>query len=245
MNTRQPTLQQGDNAVNPRKQLARRSCAMFDDSRLVAETFQSAISRPAVSDHHASRLDALPYEPMQSRPVEIIDTTHADSPDPRAVLLSGHDDQRLVFDQSAHNALFFCSPVGFVNFHTTRQTIPPRTDHCSAQLVQHCPGRLVAAQTQYPLDAQRTRSVFLACYQPYSPEPKDHGSRVSWKMVPAVTDTWWRQPPHNHRFLTIGQAFLPRQRGQMNPFGHRRANRYSRHACSVENRRSSSISVRG
>jgi len=64
-------------------------------------------------------------------------------------------------------------------------------------------------------------------------------------MVPAVTDTWRRQAPHNQSPRVVAQALWPPQVGHENPWGQRRANRYCRQVSSVENRRSNATSVRG
>src|SRR5712691_9270504 len=71
-----------------------------------------------------------------------------------------------------------------------------------------------------------------------------NGVRVSWKIVPAVTEVWQPHPEHCHRSRT-GHAFLDPQRGQRKPVGHRSRVRYARHASSVPKSASSSARFRG
>src|ERR1019366_1795580 len=49
-----------------------------------------------------------------------------------------------------------------------------------------------------------------------------NGVRVSWKMVPAVTDVWPPHTAHSSRTPRTGQDLPPPQRGHRKPSGHRR-----------------------
>src|SRR6266852_4316772 len=71
-----------------------------------------------------------------------------------------------------------------------------------------------------------------------------NGVRVSWKIVPAVTEVWHPHPAHSHRSRT-GHAFPDPQRGQRKPAGHRSRVRYARHASSVPKFPSNSVRFRG
>jgi hypothetical protein len=68
---------------------------------------------------------------------------------------------------------------------------------------------------------------------------------VSWKIVPAVTDTCCSHVAHILSPRPVVQAFVPPHAGHEKPRGHRSRAKYSRHASSVANRLSSSMSVRG
>ena len=72
-----------------------------------------------------------------------------------------------------------------------------------------------------------------------------NGSLLSWNTVPAVTETSFRQARHRHKSRLISSDLLAAQRGQTKPPGHRNVARYSRHAASSPNRRSSSNMVFG
>ena len=57
------------------------------------------------------------------------------------------------------------------------EAIAARADHRPAQLVQPGPGRLVAAQTEHPLQAQRADAVLLAGDEPHGEKP--HPQRLA------------------------------------------------------------------
>src|SRR6516225_866998 len=71
------------------------------------------------------------------------------------------------------------------------------------------------------------------------------GLRVSWKIVPAVTELWYPQPANCSRILRTGQLFRPPHRGYRKPSGQRSFTRYSRQDVSVEKRASNSPLFRG
>src|SRR5271157_2104477 len=71
------------------------------------------------------------------------------------------------------------------------------------------------------------------------------GVRVSWKIVPAVTEVWQPRPAHSSSTRRTGQDWPPPQRGQRKPSGHRTRTRYARHASSVPKFASSSVRFRG
>ncbi len=70
------------------------------------------------------------------------------------------------------------------------------------------------------------------------------GVRVSWKIVPAVTEVWYPHPAHSHRPRT-GHAFPDPQWAQRKPAGQRSRARYARHASSVVKFASNSVRLRG
>lgn len=51
------------------------------------------------------------------------------------------------------------------------------------------------------------------------------GARVSWKIVPAVRDTRWRQPAQRHTDPAIALPLSSSQCGHTNPSGHRSQSR--------------------
>lgn len=62
------------------------------------------------------------------------------------------------------------------------------------------------------------------------------GVRVSWKIVPAVTEVWYPHPAHSLRLRT-GHAFPDPQWAQRKPIGQRSRAKYARHASSRHRRR--------
>src|ERR1035441_2539531 len=70
------------------------------------------------------------------------------------------------------------------------------------------------------------------------------GVRVSWKIVPAVTEVWYPHPAHSLRPRT-GHAFPDPQWAQRKPVGQRSRAKYARHASSVVKFASNSVRLRG
>src|SRR5450631_1263996 len=70
------------------------------------------------------------------------------------------------------------------------------------------------------------------------------GVRVSWNIVPAVTEAWYPHPAHSLRPRT-GHAFPDPQWAQRKPVGQRSRAKYARHASSVVKFASSSVRLRG
>jgi hypothetical protein len=72
-----------------------------------------------------------------------------------------------------------------------------------------------------------------------------NGVRVSWKIVPAVTEVWQPQSAHSSSTPRTGHDLPPPQRGQRKPSGHRSRARYARQASSVAKLASNSVRFRG
>jgi hypothetical protein len=71
------------------------------------------------------------------------------------------------------------------------------------------------------------------------------GVRVSWKIVPAVTEVWQPQLAHSSKTPRTGHDRPLPQRGQRKPSGHRSRAKYARQACSVPKFASNSVRFRG
>jgi hypothetical protein len=71
------------------------------------------------------------------------------------------------------------------------------------------------------------------------------GKRLSWKIVPAFTDAWWRHWQHSHKPPAMRQASVAWQCGQTKPEGQRSFPKYSQQASSVLKHCSNSIKVLG
>src|ERR1022692_4318324 len=72
-----------------------------------------------------------------------------------------------------------------------------------------------------------------------------NGVRVSWKMVPAVTDVWPPHTAHSSRTPRTGQDLPPPQRGHRKPSGHPRRAKYARQDSSVAKAASNSVRFLG
>ena len=83
--------------------------------------------------------------------------------------------------------------------------------------MQPGPSRLVTPQAQYPLQPQSTGAVLLAGTPHIARNQRVSGLRVSWKIVPAVTETLAAATRTLRSTPRSGQALGPPQRGQRNP----------------------------
>src|ERR1035438_4407222 len=114
-------------------------------------SFQSQIVFPAVGSDRASRRNRLSNEPVQPRAGRVRYRTQADAPDALSILLGGDDNQSLFLCPSADCAGFFSAPVGLVHLDNAIQPVAAGANHGPTQLMQHRPGRLVAAQAENSL----------------------------------------------------------------------------------------------
>src|SRR5262249_14616707 len=60
----------------------------------------------------------------------------------------------------------------FIDLYLSMQRLACHVDHRSAQLVQHHPGRFVAAQFQLTLEQERRNPTFIRRHQVRSPKPQ-------------------------------------------------------------------------
>jgi hypothetical protein len=100
-----------------------------------------------------------------------------------------------------------------------------------------------SSEAQHLLGPTALRLLWLATHH-IARNQVGSGVRVSWKIVPAVTDVWRPHAAHS-KSRPIGHALPPPHFGQRNPSGHRSCTRYARHASAVAKRRSNSARVRG
>ena len=116
-----------------------------------------------------------------------------------------------------------CRGVRFVAAERLRardtQPVTTRSHHGTPQFVQPCPGAQVAAQAQNALQPRALAPCFCAVTHQKARNHKTSGFRVSWKIVPAVSDTWYPQPAQTSRLRLVIQLEVPRQRGQTKPSG--------------------------
>ena len=109
--------------------------------------------------------------------------------------------------------------------HRPRLRLPPRTHHRSPQLVHPGPRGLIAAQPENALQTQRADPVLLRRTCQIARNHSRSGLRVSWKIVPEVTDVCRPQRAHSNHTLRTGQARSCPHPGQRKPSGQRNADR--------------------
>src|SRR5207249_4083028 len=99
-------------------------------------------------------------------------SAQADSTDALFRLLRRNNHQSLVRRSTTPFPRAFPSNEDFVHLDRARKPITSWTDHGAPKLVQPLPRSVIAAETQDPLQAQRTHTVFLTGYVPHGFKPK-------------------------------------------------------------------------
>src|SRR5579863_2679011 len=99
----------------------------------------------------------------------------ADATDIWPEFFGRNDHQRLTVTAAAALPQRYPTHLGFIYFDAPAELIPSGTDHRPAQFVQQRPSGLIAAQTQYALQTQRTGSVLLTGHMPYRATPQLQG----------------------------------------------------------------------
>ena len=141
------------------------------DSTLVAQRRQARIAAPTVSvDGRSGHRDSL-NEGDQTVRRYVSDAVQADAAHATTAFLCRHDDNGLVLGLTPGLSLFRAADVSLIDLDLTGEAIAARADHGTAQLVQPSPRRLVAAQAEHPLQAQRADAVLLAGDEPHGEKP--------------------------------------------------------------------------
>ena len=104
------------------------------------------------------------------------------------IFLRCNHNQRLVLRLPSSSILLLAAPVCFVDFHDSGQAISTRPHHGAPQFMQPCPHGVVTAQAQFSLQPYSADAMLLAGDCPIARNQRASGFRVSWKMVPAVTE---------------------------------------------------------
>ena len=157
----EPTFEQRSNPMRPRQQVLGISGLVSLYQAVMDIALQVSVGLQSIGLNRAARLEGLGDKPMQRGSAGVGDVAQPDATDPPTVGLGGHHNQGLVHGLTALHARFLPAPVRLVHLHETPQPVAPGTHHRSTQLVKHGPGRLVAAQPQRPLQAQRADTILL------------------------------------------------------------------------------------
>src|SRR5437660_8856002 len=137
----------------------------------VAHRVQAAVAGPPVGMHDAARFNRLLDEAMQITLAGVWNACHADSPCATTVLLRGDHHQGLGLCASSLITAFFASYERFIDFQLSSQTVTPRPNHGSTQLVQPSPCRAITAQTEHTLHGHGTGCAILARHIPTRAKP--------------------------------------------------------------------------
>jgi len=166
----QPSFQQRDHAMDARKQmLSLFLLALY--MAIMNVSFQPQIGSPAVGPDRASRRNCRSNKPMQALAGRVRYRTQTNASDALSILFGGDDNQSLFFRSSSDCSGFLSAPVSLVHLDNAIQSVAARANHGPAQLMQHRPGRLVAAQAEYPLETQGAHAVLLAGDLPHGAKP--------------------------------------------------------------------------
>jgi len=156
----QPTFQQGDDQMHMRQQIIDDFCSYHMMG--IAFRRQAVITRQSISlDITAWRHGRL-QSSLQGSSRTIRDAQQADTPQFSSCMFDGDQDNDFACRTAATFSGLGGAPIRLVDLHEARQSIPIWAYHRSAQAMQPCPGRVVTAEAQNPLHAQRAGAVFLA-----------------------------------------------------------------------------------
>ena len=208
--------------MDPRQQVRCRLALALDegDAVPIPGLLESVIAHPAICVDEAPGGDRLPDESLQTVSRRIGDLAHPDAAQvPRRTdLLNCHGNQHLIELAPAHVAGFRCAPAGSRPPRRGPSTGPGpagpwRGGACAATSTPSCsspsPGLAAALG--------RSLHSWLVTHHMARNARRQRWVRVSWKIVPAVTEVWWAQPAHcHHRSRTRQAVFVPSQRGHRN-----------------------------
>lgn len=99
------------------------------------------------------------------------DASKSDTANSAPDLFRRYRDNSFGFGLSPSHSDFRTADIDLVDFNSSDEAIPTRPGHRSAQLVEPCPGCLIASQPEYPLQAQGAHTVLLAGHEPHREEP--------------------------------------------------------------------------
>ena len=136
-----------------------------------------------------SRLDCAFDERDQAVLRDIVDALQSNPPETLGVLdLDSDRDDRLGVGLPAEDPTLNPAQICLVDLDVPRQPLAAGTHHRRPIAVQHRPRRLVGAQPERSLDAQRKNAVLLTVISHAAANHSVSGVRVRWKIVPAVTE---------------------------------------------------------
>ena len=169
----QPALQQRGNQVDMPEFLGcqlRVSCRV-GDSMAIAGFLQAPITFPAVGMDQTAWLRTLAHKTHQTRSRCVGDMTQTDSPHFAALQFHRNHDQCFAHKLSSANVLLLAAQVSLVDLDTSAQPLASQSHHRLPQLLQHQPGRLIAAQTEFALQTLGAQPCFLGARQPHCQKP--------------------------------------------------------------------------
>ena len=143
----------------------------------VAELGEPVIPHPGIGDHCRCRGDMISDEGKQRPGRPVLEQRHPAPADPLGLADFDRDagQDLLALSTPASQPGLFAADVGFIDLHRAVQPPAARVDQDRAEPGQHRPGRLVGADLQRPLQAERRDPVLSRGERPAGREP--HGQR--------------------------------------------------------------------
>ena len=174
----QPALQQRGNQVNMREFLGcqPRVSRRVGDPVAVAGFLQAPVTPPAVGMDQTAWLHTVAHKTHQTRARCVGDMAQTDPPHSAAFQFHRNHNQGFAHKLSPANVLLLAAQVSLVDLDTSAQPFPSQPNHRLPQLLQHQPGRLIAAQTEFALQTLSAQPCFLGAGQPHcqKPTPQRH-----------------------------------------------------------------------
>lgn len=177
MGSEQPTLEQRDDPVHARQQPARPGVILPDhsDTMTVSLAPEVRIAPPAIGNHLAARLNGFLDEGDQRLCGEVCDVSEACTTDLLARSLNRHGKSGLFYTLSPEPTRIDAAKKRIINLDHPYQPFSPGT-HCgAAQLVEPCPGGLIALESKEPLQPLGAPSGLLGAYPPDGKKPYPKG----------------------------------------------------------------------
>src|ERR1700684_1911283 len=173
---------------------------------LVTLPFQRVVAQPSVGVDDATRFDRLLYKGNQALGGSIDNLAHPNPPDSRPILLRSNNNQGLFQVQPTRKSFLQAADITFVHLHSAGKSVACRPHHGASQLMQPRPGRLVALQSEHPLQTQCAGTALLRRHPPHGAEPDwQWGSRAledrpgCHRSLAATVRAFEQNSPHRPR----------------------------------------------
>ena len=149
-----------------------------DNNMLISHSRNRLITAPTISTNTTTCVYMRSYELIKNNSRSIRYMLKTNSPYSLAccgylaLILNSNYYQSLIFSTATLLARTFAANVSLVDFNGSGQVVTIWPYHCASQSMQPSPSRVIAAQIQSSLQAQRIGSVFLVCNVPHRLKPK-------------------------------------------------------------------------
>ena len=153
MGSQHPAFQQGRHSIAPGQQVVSDNGFLADHAMNIPSLRHRRIGLPTVRQDRAARQYGSFYRVAKRCGRSVCNALQTDPPNPGAQSLCRNDDQRLTFRSPPPLSAGFSANIDLVEFNTSSKTVPPRSDHGPAQLVQPVPSGVIAPKTQLTLNA--------------------------------------------------------------------------------------------